>query len=283
MSWDWARRNAANRHLEMPDVFWPPFPLYARAFFPVVRHFFWRIPTEQALYYKNLGLYYGLASGTLPLQSKPRLGVKGGCASCDCFFGVFRFPLLFCAFFLPFPRILGVPRREKPLLFFGASLAFTKKHFWGESKGCLIKGCLNSTETPKVGIRKAGIPKMGIPKTGIPKAGIPKAGQTHTGTLPETEIPKPGIPKSEIPKTGIPKAGIPKLGIPKTGRFTDPLSQTPLRLPLSVGGSGDFENAETPQFEIAAPKKSKRFFFSASFGAFQKGLHNRGIHDQGDF
>ena len=33
-------------------------------------------------------------------------------------FFVFRIPLLFCAFFLPFPRLLGVPRREKPLLFF---------------------------------------------------------------------------------------------------------------------------------------------------------------------
>ena len=27
---------------------------------------------------------------------------------------------------------------------------------WGESKGCLIKGCLNSTEIPKVGIPKPG-------------------------------------------------------------------------------------------------------------------------------
>ena len=49
------------------SIFWPPFPLYARASSPVARHFFWRIPTERALYYKNLGLYYGLASGTLPL------------------------------------------------------------------------------------------------------------------------------------------------------------------------------------------------------------------------
>ena len=40
---------------------------------------------------------------------------------------VFRFPLLFCAFFLSFPRILGVPRREKPLLFWGKTLAFSKK------------------------------------------------------------------------------------------------------------------------------------------------------------
>ena len=109
----------------------------------------------------------------------------------------------------------------------------------------VMKGCLNSTKIPKVGIPKAGIPKLGIPKTGIPKlgipktgipkAGLPKVGKTHTGTLPETEIPKPGIPKSGIPKTGIPKAGIPKLGIPKTGRFTAPLIQTPLRLPLNLG------------------------------------------------
>ena len=63
---------------------------------------------------------------------------------------------------------------------------------------------------------------------------MPKVGKTHTGTLPETEIPKPRIPKSEIPKTGIPKAETPELGIPKTGRFTVPLIQTPLRLPLNL-------------------------------------------------
>ena len=42
-------------------------------------------------------------------------------------FFVFRLSLLFCAFFLSFPRILGVPRREKPLLFWGKTLAFSKK------------------------------------------------------------------------------------------------------------------------------------------------------------
>ena len=66
----------------------------------------------------------------------------------------------------------------------------------------------------------------------IPR-GSRKRQKPHTGTLPETEIPKPGTPKSGIPKTGIPKAGIPKLGIPKTDRFTAPLIQTPLRLPLN--------------------------------------------------
>ena len=41
-----------------------------------------------------------------------------------------RFPIFlafFCCAFLPFPRILGVPRREKPLLFCGKTLAFSKK------------------------------------------------------------------------------------------------------------------------------------------------------------
>ena len=59
------------------------FPLYARAFFPVVRRFFCGFPTEQVLYYRNLGLYYRLASTTLPLYAKPRAKVKGGCLSCD--------------------------------------------------------------------------------------------------------------------------------------------------------------------------------------------------------
>ena len=48
-------------------------------------------------------------------------------------FFVFRFSLLFLSVF-PFPRILGVPRREKPLLFFGGSLAFFQK-----SKGWRVR------------------------------------------------------------------------------------------------------------------------------------------------
>ena len=40
-------------------------------------------PTEQVLYYRNLGLYYGLASTTPPLHAKPRTKVKGGCLPCD--------------------------------------------------------------------------------------------------------------------------------------------------------------------------------------------------------
>ena len=45
------------------------------------------------------------------------------------FLALFCFPisLAFSCVFLSFPRILGVPRREKPLLFFGVPLAFFKK------------------------------------------------------------------------------------------------------------------------------------------------------------
>ena len=60
-------------------VFWATFSPVRRGLFPVVRDFLCIIPTEQVLYYRNLGLYYGLASGTLPLYSGPCLGVKGGC------------------------------------------------------------------------------------------------------------------------------------------------------------------------------------------------------------
>ena len=54
-----------------------------RGLLPVVRDFLCIIPTEQVLYYRNLGLYYGLASGTLPLYSDPCLGVRGGCVACE--------------------------------------------------------------------------------------------------------------------------------------------------------------------------------------------------------
>ena len=51
-------------------------------------------------------------------------------------FFVFRFPLLFCAFFLSFPRILGVPRREEPLHFLGFPWLFFPKRqgFQGQGK-----------------------------------------------------------------------------------------------------------------------------------------------------
>ena len=47
--------------------------------------------------------------------------------SISLLFIVFQFPLSFCAFFLSFPRILGVPQREKPLHFSGFPLLFFPK------------------------------------------------------------------------------------------------------------------------------------------------------------
>ena len=49
------------------------------------------------------------------------------------------FPCFFGAFVLSFPRILGVPRREKPLLFFGASLAFFSKKQGKQGQGSSAK------------------------------------------------------------------------------------------------------------------------------------------------
>ena len=56
-------------------------------------------------------------------------------------FFVFRFSLLFLAFFLPFPRISGVPRREKPLHFWGKNPCFFQK-----SKGWRVR--VKTTPTP---------------------------------------------------------------------------------------------------------------------------------------
>ena len=47
--------------------------------------------------------------------------------SISLLFSLSDFPCSLGAFFLPFPRILGVPRREKPLLFWGKTLAVSKK------------------------------------------------------------------------------------------------------------------------------------------------------------
>ena len=61
-------------------MFWPLCLLYAKAFFPLVRHFFCIFPTDRLL-------PYGLASAPPALYSKPRVGVTGGCTggclSCD--------------------------------------------------------------------------------------------------------------------------------------------------------------------------------------------------------
>ena len=59
------------------------------AFFPVCATVFafysffsLELHTERILYYRNLGLYYGMASTPLPPYSKPRVGVADGCPSC---------------------------------------------------------------------------------------------------------------------------------------------------------------------------------------------------------
>ena len=65
--------------------------------------------------------------------------------------------MFFCAFFLPFPRILGVPRREKPLLFCGVSLALflvAKK-----SKGWRIREKINGS---KVRVNRQKIACQGL-------------------------------------------------------------------------------------------------------------------------
>ena len=64
-------------------VFWPRFFPCTPGLFPVAQDFLCIIPTEQVLYYRNLGLYYGLASGTLPLYSDPCFLVRDGCVACD--------------------------------------------------------------------------------------------------------------------------------------------------------------------------------------------------------
>ena len=71
---------------------------------------------------------------------------------------LFSFSLLFClptiiAFyvcFLSFPRILGVLRREEPLLFFGVSLAFFPKSSWRVR----VHFCF-STSFPKIRRKKS--------------------------------------------------------------------------------------------------------------------------------
>ena len=108
---------------------------------------------------------------------------------------------------------------------------------WGESF-CWeeSKGCLNSTELPRVGIPKPGIPKSGIPQPSIPKPVIAKEGKTHTGTLPETEgFRSQGFRSQGFRRQGFRKLGFRKLGIPKMDRFRAPFTQTPLRLPLTLG------------------------------------------------
>ena len=75
-------------------------------------------------------------------------------------FFVFRFSLLFCAFFLPFPGILGVPRGGKPLLFWGKTLAFSKKARVGGSgeNHCIHEFGVTLTLQPLLFWKKQGFP-----------------------------------------------------------------------------------------------------------------------------
>ena len=66
----------------------PAFSPARQGFFPcgmvlVFLFFFCRLPAEQVLYYRHLGLYYRLVSTTLDLYAKPCAKVKGGCLSCE--------------------------------------------------------------------------------------------------------------------------------------------------------------------------------------------------------
>ena len=54
--------------------------------------------------------------------------------SISLLFSFSDFPCFFCAFFSPFPRISGVPRREKHLLFSGKNPCFFQK-----SKGWRVR------------------------------------------------------------------------------------------------------------------------------------------------
>ena len=67
--------------------------------------------------------------GTLTLQSL--------LFSISLLFSFSDFPCFFLAFFLSFPRILGVPRREKPLLFLGKNPCFFQKKQGLEGQGTM--------------------------------------------------------------------------------------------------------------------------------------------------
>ena len=95
------------------------------------------------------------------------------------------------------------------------------------SKGWLIKECLNSTKTPRVGIPKAR--RRDFRKQGSDGRDSEDRENPHWDSpCYRDSKAREGIPKSGIPKPGIPEAGLLKLGIPKTGTFRGPLnSDTP--------------------------------------------------------
>ena len=79
------------------------------------------------------------------------------------------------AFVLPFPRILGVPRREKPLLFSGVSLAFFQK-----SKGWRIRENLVSVKCLSAILG----PEMGAPILWTPGKMRPFCRKSHVHRIP---------------------------------------------------------------------------------------------------
>ena len=93
-------------------------------------------------------------------------------------FFVFRFSLLFLAFFLLFPRILGVPRREKPLLFWGKTLAFFKKARVGGSGLAAQKSANASPQKSAKGRKRVSSKTKGPGEEGAagycPKILLPK-------------------------------------------------------------------------------------------------------------
>ena len=124
---------------------------------------------------------------------------------------------------------------------------------WGESKGCLIKGCLNSGVAPANQTKERSVHElfagafrnkssMWIVLVFLRKKhqnsqkranfmnflfwpflwfGLPGRLLMNSTKIPKVGIPKTGIPKVGIPKTGIPKAGIPKVGKTHTGTLPE--------------------------------------------------------------
>ena len=93
----------------------------------------------------HFGTYFGFlfrAEGPKPILS---LTLQSLLFSFSLLFFAFRVPLLFLCVFPFFPRILGVPRREKPLLSFGVSLAFVEK-----SKGWRVRASRSVSLEPEM-------------------------------------------------------------------------------------------------------------------------------------
>ena len=72
--------------------------------------------------------------------------------------------MLFCAFFLSFPRILGVPRREKTLAFLGKSPCFFQK-----SKGWRVRviSCQRAFSGPYLYLRRLRSPRWTLVRLGL--------------------------------------------------------------------------------------------------------------------